>query len=591
MESGERPDTTPPEEDARGGRGPDSEGDGGKRGTVGIPWLTAGPDGKHSGVKGGPNLSPPRPPKTNTTSKLGKTLPNTSATTTKTFGPNGPSKPILVGPSGPSKHITSASTEASKPNSRLTPPSKPNSKNMTTSTPKRGDIPIRETTIDLTCNPEDTIVIDDYLGPRRTTPDGFVLRPDGKLFNEKTGQIRIPTTEERLAWRILERQEEERLKKMKNPPQRDPVENAQERLKRNASQLSQDSTNPGTDPKKTKPNETKTDDKTDSEEPRVEKEVGYWNTDAVRLLTVRVISATGEKLTNNDLNHIGQYHMKACFHNFGTDVDKWDDVAADRVSLVTPFTFAKFKIRTSKGVQFWKDLIPQIPTTTNVETTGAYAILLPGETMFEELFFSIAFAQLALGEECDLKMLETAIRVGNPLLRKTRFRLKSTGIDKTSNKTGIIMELLSTDRERCFGPKPADPTESPKWKLRISFSTVNVTVAYGKTEKKRQDRARAMEAALARPPPPPPPPPPKPATPTETTTPVETPTSTETPTKPTENRPTSEEMTEDDVCNIMLDDDGMDEDVVVETEEPKGKVDESILDTDEDEENAVKNAT
>ena len=301
-------------------------------------------------------------------------------------------------------------------------------------------------------------------------------------------------------------------------------------------------------------------------------------------MTVRVISSNGDKLTNNDLTHVGQYHMKACYHNFGTDTDKWDEVAADRVSLVTPYTFAKFKLKTTKGIEFWKELIPQIPTKTDVETTGAYRILLPGETMFEELFFSVAFAQLALGHEDDLKMIETAIRVGNPLLRNVTFRLKATGLDPTSKKTGVVMELLSADRERCFGPKPADPTTSPKWKLKINFSTVNVTIAYGKSEKRRQEKAEAMKVALSKPPPPPPPP--KEVTATVTTTDTTTTTAATTPatipatTPATETLAVMPEMTEEELTGIMLDDT---DDEVMEIEKNKDdimdKADE-ILDDD-----------
>ena len=570
-ESGGRPDKPPPEEeDARGGRGADRGGDGGKGATGGIPWLMAGPDGKHSGVKGGLNPTPPRPPKTITSkpSKPGKTINPKPSNISSTSGPSGSSKPVPTGASKPGSHTT---------------PSKPT---IVTSTPIRSGVPIRDTTIDLTGNPDDTI-IDDCLGQSRTTPDGFVLQPNGKLYNEKTGQTRVPTTEERLAWRILERQAEARLRR-RNPPQKEPVENAQDRLKRNASQLSQNSTNPDT-AKKTKPNDTKTDDKdapqTETARPQADNEVGYWNTDAVRLTTVRIISSEGNKLSNNDLTHIGQYHMKACYHNFGTDTEKWDEVAADRVSLVTPYTFAKFKIRTTKGVDFWKQFVPQIPTTTNIETTGAYTLLLPGETMFEEIFFSIAFAELALGTEDGMKMLETAIRVGNPLLRTVKFRLKSTGLDKVSQKTGIVMELLSADRERCFGPKPTDTTKEPKWKLRVGFSTVNATVAYGKAEKRRQDKAKAMEEALSRPPPPPPPPQP---TETTTTTTAETaPTAvTTTTSKPAITSNIADtEVTEEDIQNILLDDDEMDEDIVIEetTENKKTKdLDDRILDGDDE---------
>ena len=62
--------------------------------------------------------------------------------------------------------------------------------------------------------------------------------------------------------------------------------------------------------------------------------------------------------------------MRACYHNYSTDTDKWDDVAAERVSLVAPFTFAKFKIKTTKGIDFWKELIPKIPSMTDPNTTG-----------------------------------------------------------------------------------------------------------------------------------------------------------------------------------------------------------------------------
>ena len=353
-ESGGSPDKPPLEEDGRrGGQRPDSEGDGGTRGAVvDFPWLVAGPDGKHTGIKGGPTQSPPRPPKTTTSTNTGNNYSKTY--NSKTSGPSGSSTTKTSASHEASKQKTLASHEASKPFT----PSKQNSSNLKTSTPKQSSIPIRDTTmnLNLTGNPEVTIIdpalTHDFLGTSRTTPDGFVLRPDGILFNAKTNKMRVPTSEEVLAWKILERQAEQRLKK-KNPPQAEPSENAQERLKRNASQLSQNSTNPDTEAKKTKHSETTTNEKTSDEQPKTQdkqadKEVGYWNMDAIRLTTVRIISSTGRKLTNHDMTHIGQYHMKACYHNFGTDTDEWDEVAAERGNLVSPYTFAKFKIRTCK---------------------------------------------------------------------------------------------------------------------------------------------------------------------------------------------------------------------------------------------------
>ena len=250
-ESGGRPDSiTPMEEDERGGRGPDSGGDGGTGGTVGIPWLVAGPDGKHSGVKGGPTLTPPRPPKTTNSKSTNSGKPNPKTLNSTTSGPSGSSKPKTLASHEASKP---ASTEASK----LTTPSKHTK--VLTSTPIRSNTTTRDVSMDLTGNPEDTMInptlTHDVLGNRRTTPDGFTLRSNGTLFNSKTGQSRIPTTEERLAWSILDRQAEQRKQK-RVPPQITPTENAQDRLKRNASQLSQDSTNPDKDAKKTKPNET-----------------------------------------------------------------------------------------------------------------------------------------------------------------------------------------------------------------------------------------------------------------------------------------------------------------------------------------------
>ena len=515
-EPGGRPGKDPPEEeDAGEGRGRDDRGGVGRSGAPkGFPWLTAGPSGKHTGIDGGHNSTPPRPPKTTNTNTTttkhqtttSKPITTTSTTTTKhqttTSKPSKPGKfkplyslntlgssePLKLKPGSSEPLQTLVSSEASKTNSGSSDPSKPstplkhNSKPMLTSTPVHGD-PTKDTTIDLTGNPEDTIInpthttASTYLGHKRTTPDGFFLRPDGILCN-KAGQTRVPTTEERLAWRILEPQAEEKLKTK---------ENVQERQKRKVSQLSHSSTTEDTDEKRKKQNETTNEAEQKKTDDKDKAEVGYWNTDAVRISTVRIISSKGRKLTHNDLTHIGQYHMKACYHNFSTETDRWDEVAAERVSLVAPFTFAKFKIKTTKGIEFWKELIPQIPSMTDPESIGDYRILLPGEAMFEELFFSLVFAQLALGNEDDLKMLETSIRVNNPALKTVRFRLKSTGLDPVSQKTGIIMELLSSDRERCFGPKPADPSTAPKWKLRVGFSTINVTVAYGKAEKRRQD--------------------------------------------------------------------------------------------------------
>ena len=152
----------------------------GKEGAVvDFPWLVAGPDGKHTGVKGGPTQSPPRPPKTTTSTTTTTNTGNYSKThNSKTSGPSGSSTTKTFASHEASKQKTLASHEASK---HFTP-SKQNSSNLRTSTPKQSSIPIRDTTmnLNLTGNPEVTIIdpalTHDFLGTSRTTPDGFVLR-------------------------------------------------------------------------------------------------------------------------------------------------------------------------------------------------------------------------------------------------------------------------------------------------------------------------------------------------------------------------------------------------------------------------------
>ena len=153
-------------------------------------------------------------------------------------------------------------------------------------------------------------------------------------------------------------------------------------------------------------------------------------------------------------------------------------------------------------------------------------------------------------------------------MRKTKFTLKATGLDPNSNKTGIIMEILSTDRERCFGPKPTDLSKAPNWKLKIGFSTVNVSVAYAKAEKRRLERAKTAEA-LSRPPPPPPPQ----TTPQKTSTDVTTTATTE----PT----VTDRMEEDELDTRLLD---VDDDVLFEmVKTPESKTDDKKNeDKDED---------
>ena len=231
--------------------------------------------------------------------------------------------------------------------------------------------------------------------------------------------------------------------------------------------------------------------RTDDEDEEMEQDkenqetLGYWNTDAARAMTVRIMSTTlGQAMTQNDITHISKFHMRAAFAHAKDDVELWRKLDAERVSLVQPFMNARFKLSSKEGIDFWRKLIPQIPSLTG-ETTPGYIFLGPGETHREKLCFLISDAELALGQDKDMDMLKICIKANNPKLDGVDFSITSGGMDPNSYKTIIFMELLRTDRERAFGPKPEKPNTYPNWKLRVGFGTVNVNIAFSKTAQRR----------------------------------------------------------------------------------------------------------
>ena len=316
---------------------------------------------------------------------------------------------------------------------------------------------------------------------QRRAQDGFILRSDGWLYGRE-GQKRKPTTHELQTWEILDLQEKKRelAKRQKPAPNVKPSQTAQDRLKRNLSDTST-----------TEHNQEQKKPRTDDEDEEMEQDketqetLGYWNTDAARSMTVRIMSTTlGQAMTQNDITHISKYHMRAAFAHAKDDVELWRKLDAERVSLVQPFMNARFKLTSKEGIDFWRKLIPVIPSTTGDITPG-YIFLGPGETHREKLCFLISDAELALGQDEDMDMLKTCIKANNPKLDGVDFSITSGGMDPNSYKTIIFMELLRTDRERAFGPKPDKPNTYPNWKLRVGFGTVNVNIAFSKTAQRR----------------------------------------------------------------------------------------------------------
>ena len=90
-------------------------------------------------------------------------------------------------------------------------------------------------------------------------------------------------------------------------------------------------------------------------------------------------------------------------------------------------------------------------------------------------------ASLAENKENDLEILAFTKRAGNEQFENAPFKIRCSGIDKKLHKAMMIMELLTSDRAQCLGPKPDNPEIEPKWKLRIGLSTMKVTIASAKS--------------------------------------------------------------------------------------------------------------
>ena len=126
-----------------------------------------------------------------------------------------------------------------------------------------------------------------------------------------------------------------------------------------------------------------------------------------------------------------------------------------------------------------------------MEGGETYLFLGPGETLTEKVCFWVPDASFGEGKEADLQLLTFLIKAGNPSLEKVDFTLQSMGIDANTLQTIMIMELKTSDREICFGPKPTNPTDKTDWKIKIGLSNVNVKVAFAKSDEKRRENAQA----------------------------------------------------------------------------------------------------
>ena len=230
--------------------------------------------------------------------------------------------------------------------------------------------------------------------------------------------------------------------------------------------------------------------KTDDEGATMETDQDEWETQSVKHMTIRIQSSkTNKKLTQDDIQHINRIMMRALYTAAAGDLEKYRRLQPDKMSLLHPNHAIRLRLTSQEGIDFWRQFVPTIPP--RMEGGDKYIFLGPGETLTEKVCFWVPDASFGEGKEADLQLMTFLIKAGNPLMEKVDFTLQSMGIDANTLQTIMIMELKTSDREVCLGPKPTNPTDKTEWKLKIGLSNVNVKVAFAKSDERRRENAQA----------------------------------------------------------------------------------------------------
>ena len=323
--------------------------------------------------------------------------------------------------------------------------------------------------------------------PTHTIREWTLNRDDGKLYNP-TGLSRIPTSEEWRAFKLLDIQWQNKQTKLKQQQ-----EQQKQRQQRKALQQRPATTSTTATPKrKASQLDTTTETRTDTDMEKrqrteqMDTDQVDWNSDAVKHSTIRVLAdKDDQRLDQEDIQHINRLLMRAVFAECKGDMKKWRQLQPDKMSLMHPNMMIRFRLPSKEGVEFWRKFIPTIPPRS--ENGYRYKFLAPGEHLTEKVCFFVPDASLAENKEADLEMLAFTIRAGNEEFEDIPFKIRCSGIDKKSHKAVMIMELLTSDRTRCLGPKPDNPEVDPEWKIKIGLSTMKVTIAFAKSIAKREN--------------------------------------------------------------------------------------------------------
>ena len=342
--------------------------------------------------------------------------------------------------------------------------------------------------------------------PPKYTIRGWTLnRQDKKMYND-AGQSRVMTSEEWRAFQLLDKQWRNKLEKQKNRQQQQQQQQQQRQERRirtiatigpkptatsttttttstttmNKHKLSDNSTDM-TEKKKTK---------TDDEDEQMETDQVDWEAQSNKHMTIRIQSTkTNTKLSQDDIQHINRTMMRALYTAAEGDLEKWRRLQPDKMSLLHPNLAIRLRLTSEEGIDFWRNFVPTIPP--RMEGGDKYLFLGPGETLTEKVCFWVPDASFGEGKDLDLQLLTFAIKAGNPKFEKVDFSLQTMGIDKNTLQSIMIMELMTADRERCLGPKPANPADKTDWKIKIGLSNTNVKVAFAKSDERRAEHAQA----------------------------------------------------------------------------------------------------
>ena len=322
-------------------------------------------------------------------------------------------------------------------------------------------------------------------------------REDKRLYNP-AGESRIPTSEEWRGFQLIDIQWKNRQQKLKQQQDAQKLRKQQQqktqqqreqrlaqlqRDKRNLSQIDQSLENKDNDAKK-----QKTDEDMETEQP--ESTNTDWNSDAVRHSTIRVLAdKDNQTLSQDDIQHLNRLLIRAAFKECKGDMTKYRQLQPDKMSLMQPYFTIRLRLPSKEGVEFWRNFIPTVPP--RAEGGYKYRFLAPGENLTEKICFFLPDVGLADNKQEDLEMLEFCIKADNPKLEGVPIKLRCNGVESNTYKAVMIMDISTQDRQRCLGPKPANPADNPDWKIRVGLSTVKATVAFDRSAKLRRETAQA----------------------------------------------------------------------------------------------------